>query len=405
MTSMQCTAVIDRVLLAACGDADQRKILAAVRAFGCRGTNVTLVSDSDFCLARHSRHCREFIQIPARDDDAGHFTKCLHEILTEQPQNALLPLCDFTTWAFAHNQDILDGLSHTCLPATNAMSLASEKGQLLALADDKGISIPRSFTIQNRDELDRVAESLGFPCVLKPRRSAGGVGRSILDTPDALGNAYDLLPQISNSVFDGSLPLVQEYVPGEVVDACLLFCHGKPRAGLTQRRILMAPSEGGLGVYNETTRDPELMEQAIALLSALDWHGPAQVEFKRDARDGRLRLMEVNPRFWGTLDLSIQAGIDFPYLTALAALQGDIEDCFDYQVGMRFRWLFSYKSPLQPVANLQGRALLDGLLGRKLHCTDFMLTDPIPHLAGFTNYCKKRRGIHDRLRSSIQMNP
>ena len=153
----------------------------------------------------------------------------------------------------------------------------------------------------------------------------------------------------------------------------------------------MAPAEGGLGVYNETTTAPELMEQAVALLSALDWHGPAQVEFKRDARDGQLRLMEVNPRFWGTLDLSIQAGIDFPYLTALAALQGDIEDCFDYQVGMRFRWLFSYKSPQQPVANLQGRALLDGLLGRKLHCTDFMLTDPMPHLAGFTNYCNKKR--------------
>jgi predicted ATP-grasp superfamily ATP-dependent carboligase len=189
-------------------------------------------------------------------------------------------------------------------------------------------------------------------------------------------------------VFDGSLPLLQEYVPGEIVDACLLFCRGKPRAGLTQRRILMAPAEGGLGTYNETTRDPELMEQAVALLGALDWHGPAQVEFKRDARDGRLRLMEVNPRFWGTLDLSIQAGIDFPYLTALAALQGDIEECFDYQVGMRFRWLFSYKSPQQPVANLQGRALLDALLGRKLHCTDIMLTDPMPHLAGFTSYLR-----------------
>lgn len=389
MTSMQSTAVIDRVLLATGGDADQRKLLAAVRAFGQRGTRVTLVSDSDFCLARHSRHCHEFIRTPAGADDTGHFIRCLQEILAGRPQNVLLPLCDFTTRAFVHSQDILNELSHTCLPAADAMSLASDKGQLLALADDKGIGIPCTFTIHDRDDLDRAAASSGFPCVLKPRRSAGGVGRSFIDTPGTLRNAYDSLPRISTSVFDGSLPLVQEYVPGEVVDACLLFCHGRPRAGLTQRRILMAPAEGGLGIYNETTRDPELMEQAVALLGALDWHGPAQVEFKRDSRDGRLRLMEVNPRFWGTLDLSIQAGIDFPYLAALAAVQGDIEDCFDYQVGMRFRWLFSYKSPQQPIANLQGRALLDGLLGRKLHCTDFMLTDPMPHLAGFTIYFKK----------------
>jgi predicted ATP-grasp superfamily ATP-dependent carboligase len=382
--------VIDRVLLATGGDADQRKLLAAVRALGGRGTRVTLFSDSDFCLARYSRHCHDFIQVPARADNAGHFTKCLQEILVERPQDALLPLCDFTTQAFAHNRNILNEVSHTCLPATDAMYFASDKGQLLTLADDNGIAIPRTFTIQCRDDLEQAAESLGFPCVLKPRRSAGGVGRSFIDTPGALRSAYDALPQTENSVFDGTLPLLQEYIPGEVVDACLLFCYGKPRAGLTQRRILMAPSEGGLGIYNETTRDPELMEQAIALLGALDWHGPAQVEFKRDARDGRLRLMEVNSRFWGTLDLSIRAGIDFPYLAALAALEGDIEKCFDYQVGMRFRWLFSYKSPQKPVANLQWRALLDGLLGRKLHCTDFLLRDPVPHLAGFASYCNKK---------------
>ncbi len=76
--------------------------------------------------------------------------------------------------------------------------------------------------------------------------------------------------------------------------------------------------------------------------AALKWHGPAQVEFKRDTRDGSMKIIDVNSRYWGTLDVSIQAGVNFPLLACRMAMEGDIEPVFDYEVGMRYRWSFPY---------------------------------------------------------------
>ena len=64
------------------------------------------------------------------------------------------------------------------------------------------------------------------------------------------------------------------------------------------------------------------------------------VEFKKDTRDGQFKLMEINPKFWGSLDLAIAAGVDFPYLAARMAAEGDIDPVEDYRVGVRFRWVF-----------------------------------------------------------------
>ena len=72
-------------------------------------------------------------------------------------------------------------------------------------------------------------------------------------------------------------------------------------------------------IINETTDEPELRNQAIRLLEALQWHRPAQVVFKVDPHYGSATLMEVNGRFWGTMDISIQAGVNFPLLACRMA--------------------------------------------------------------------------------------
>ena len=65
------------------------------------------------------------------------------------------------------------------------------------------------------------------------------------------------------------------------------------------------------------------------------------VEFKLDARDGDYKLMEVNPKFWGSLDLAIAAGVDFPWLTVQVALGNPFPPVADYVRGLRFQWVFS----------------------------------------------------------------
>ncbi|MBK6674411.1 MAG: ATP-grasp domain-containing protein [Proteobacteria bacterium] len=85
--------------------------------------------------------------------------------------------------------------------------------------------------------------------------------------------------------------------------------------------------------------EPLALEQAATLLRALRWRGVAMVEFKRDLRDGSLRLMEINGRFWGSLQLAIDAGVDFPRLLADLA-RGVRPAVAPYRLGVQMRWLW-----------------------------------------------------------------
>ena len=89
----------------------------------------------------------------------------------------------------------------------------------------------------------------------------------------------------------------------------------------------------------ESIKNPELASLGVKLLKALNWYGVAMVEFKIDPRTNEPKLMEVNPRFWGSVALSIYAGIDLPYLLYKLAVEGDVESTKDYKVGLQCRWL------------------------------------------------------------------
>lgn len=86
--------------------------------------------------------------------------------------------------------------------------------------------------------------------------------------------------------------------------------------------------------------DPALAGPGVRLLEALDWQGVAMVECKRDAATGRQVIMEVNGRFWGSLQLAIDAGVDFPSLLVRCAMGEAVAPCPAYRVGIRSRWFW-----------------------------------------------------------------
>jgi hypothetical protein len=78
--------------------------------------------------------------------------------------------------------------------------------------------------------------------------------------------------------------------------------------------------------------------QSRALLDRFGWRGVAMVEYKLDRASGTPYLMEVNGRFWGSLQLSIDAGVDFPNLLARVALDMPTPPTATFRVGTRSRW-------------------------------------------------------------------
>jgi predicted ATP-grasp superfamily ATP-dependent carboligase len=340
-----------------------------------------------------SRYCRERLRYPDPTTDAAAFVSSLLGRVRTGSYDVLLPLSDETTIPIVRHREQFLPYVRMAVPDAETLRQAYDKSSLLETASQLGIGVPRTFRPRSLDDLEKIAREVEYPCVFKLRRGAGAVGLSFPQSSDELLNCYRNLDGTAGLVYDWADPLVQEFVPGDVHDACLLFRHGEPRAVLTQRRLLMYPSSGGIGIYNETTRNPAVREQAIALLRHLKWHGPAMVEFKVDARDNTPKLMEINGRYWGTLDLAIQAGVDVPYLACRLAVDGDVAPVHTYQVGMKYRWPVPYGWLYARQQRRRWPAFWKFLRHDPGVRSDLRLDDPWPHIMGLVHDQRRRRAV------------
>jgi len=134
--------------------------------------------------------------------------------------------------------------------------------------------------------------------------------------------------------------LIQERIVGPGVGVFVLFDRGTLVADFAHRRLREKPPAGGASVLSESAPvDARLRDQAIRLLGPIGWHGVAMMEYKQDHRTGEFFLMEVNGRFWGSLQLAITAGVDFPFLASQLATGQRPEAPRPYTVGVKNRWL------------------------------------------------------------------
>jgi predicted ATP-grasp superfamily ATP-dependent carboligase len=234
------------------------------------------------------------------------------------------------------------------------MEIAAYKTRTFEFAAEHGIPTPRTYP--DRDSVE------SFPVVVKKSTGTGRV-RYV--------NSRAELERV-----DTSDAVIQDYVPGQGFGFFALFDRGVERAIFMHRRIREYPVTGGASTAAESIYDPALRDLGLKLLRALDWHGVAMVEFKRDDRDGVFRLMEVNPKFWGSLDLAIASGVDFPWLAVQLALGRLQTPILEYRTGVRFRWIFD------DLMHLAARpsALPDFLRDFRGAENDLRLRDPKPAL-------------------------
>lgn len=327
--------IVARVLVT---DGEERSALAVVRSLGRAGHRISVCSPRRRPLAGASRHAADVAVVPDPLASPHAYVEALRRLIGAMDAQVLLPMSEASLMALLPERERLGGVLLP-FPSASAFERIRDKQQVLEAGRSLGIGVPPQRVVQSPEEAPDAA-SLRFPVVLKPARSV--IEHGSARTKSAVLHAADASSYESalRRLSGGAYPLlVQERIDGPGTGVFLLVWDGRLLAAFGHRRLREKPPSGGVSVYRESAPvEPRILDLSLALLRRFDWQGVAMVEYKIDAATGTPYLMEVNGRFWGSLQLAIDAGVDFPALLVAAALGERPVPVEAYALGVRTRW-------------------------------------------------------------------
>ena len=303
-------------------DASYKHTLAAARALAAHGIEVHTCSCREHALSFYSKAVRKSFLLP--DAEAVRpFLKAVQTLDRREAYDVILPISD-AAWRSILLNGRSELLAKIPSPPLNSYEIARDKAKTLALAKTVGVGIPETVFPEDPESL---IGKLRFPVIAKPAVATGKV-KIIFRENEAKALRKDNAE---------SRYLIQERIRGDGYGFFALFKKGAMKSFFMHKRIREVPPTGGSSSAAEATYDPELLEAGSKLLERLHWHGVAMVEFKRDDATGEFKLIEINPKFWGTLDLPIASGIDFPHLAVQLVTLGELAERRRYE-WMRYCW-------------------------------------------------------------------
>jgi predicted ATP-grasp superfamily ATP-dependent carboligase len=297
--------------------------LAVIRSLGKNNIDFQVVSKTKNTLGWYSKYCRNKI--------IGNFDLNFFSKLTKD--DLVFPMIEDTMILLGKNKSKLKcqlGFSDF-----ETIQKIRDKSSLIQHAIDHNIPCPKTFLISNSEDIRDCKSELDFPVVLKPRREAGGKGITFIDS-------VDLLPDIAEKFLSKNGPfLLQEKIPFTKKYTIGALCNSEHdlRRICVIKELRNYPIDTGQACFVETVYEPAIEKFTEKLLNSLDFFGVADIDIVIDQRDNQPKLMEINPRFWGSVQVAINSGVDFPYLLYRMLEDGDIEKSLSYKTGVRCRYL------------------------------------------------------------------
>lgn len=365
-------------------DGDLRASLAVVRSLGRAGYRCFVCSSTGHSLAGSSRYAYRDYSVADAALDQDAFADAIVQLVQGDRIQMVIPMSEASILALLASRERV--AARIPFPDIDVFSAVCNKAKVLATASEIGIRIPRQFEIHSPRRW--LKGSHEFPLILKPHASVVSTGGA---TRTKVGVSWvhneDELDHVLASYPLGAYPLLaQEVIKGPGIGVFVLMHEGRALARFAHRRIREKPPSGGVSVICESEPlDAALFDATCHLLRQFGWTGVAMVEYKLDEDRDEPVLMEINGRFWGSLQLAIDAGVDFPRLLAGIGFGDSVApiEAFDH---VRLRWFWGDVDNLisqwrqSPGWSVRLRALLEWIraFGTRNRPEVFRLQDPLP---------------------------
>lgn len=300
------TSLTNRVLVLA---DDMGVFLAVVRSLGRSGIEVHVALADRHAPGLASRYVSAVHVLPPYHRDPDAWVASLRALIEAHGYRLILPCNDSRLLMLHHHADRI-GRHILAIPNEEAFATFTDKAATRDAAEKLGIKIAPGRLLRQGEQAEHLAGELGLPLVLKPCRTYA-VGDRQEKTIARILRTHAQLQEALGSIEHGSW-LAESFVPGEGVGVSVLARRGEVLLAWQHRRLHVAAETAGSTARVGERADPQLLAVTQALARATNFSGVAMFEFRVDCCSGRYALLEVNPRFWGSLPLAVAAGADFP---------------------------------------------------------------------------------------------
>jgi len=278
----------------------------------------TIGVDSTFAIpGAQTRLCRK-VKCQSIENDT--LIETLIDIAKRSSYKPVLYLCeDVAVMVVAKNIREIEKFYFLNFPEVKTVETLMDKKLFSQYAQKNKLSAPAYYTAQNMPELEKIADKAPFPCILKPTFRTAEYNEYApskayqIKSPEELVSIYKIISPWIDEV------IIQEWIPGS--DDQVLFSLmyydtlSKCTVSLCGRKLRQWHPETGTASIVESIENETVRVESEKLFDLVKYRGMGSVEFKKDPRDGKLKLIEatVGRADWLSY-LAVASGINIPYI-------------------------------------------------------------------------------------------
>jgi len=360
-------------------DGESEHALNVIRCLGqLKNVRVFVLSNTFRPSIRYSRYCFQFINYENKKNDSSRL-KAIYDTVKKVKPDVLLPVDIPTISLLAEDKGNLSGLTALVpLPFIGSFKIANDKGLLAEWLKKNQIPSPATLLLKKDNiDFDKALSSFSFPALLKPCRGSGGLGIEIFQNEKAFREYCK--EQIFSEEF-----ILQSFINGYDVDCSILCENGKILAYTIQKGFINGRGNFRRAAGLDFINDCKTYNLVRDVAEKFNWSGVAHIDLRYDLDTQQINLIEINPRYWGSLMGSFCSGVNFPHLQCLSALKNEL-----------------VKSEAKEMRYIQGRSAIKSMAKNMFYGVKkqpeietsfkFILKDPMPTISYFFNGMLKRK--------------
>lgn len=310
--------------------------LAIIRSLGEKGFEIHCGEDFRYNLSSFSKYVKKAVVYPSPVTRPDQFCDFVLNLTKQERYNLIIPVADDTTLLLSKYKEKFLRYTKLYLADFSAVSKLGNKGEAIKIAQKLSIPVPATYFPEDTG-IEEIKNRVKYPVLIRPRISSGSRGIKYVSSRSKFDIAYK---QVENEYGN---PIVQEYIShdgGHYSIGVLFDRDSKPVAIHVYKELKQYPLQGGTAAVAVSIKKERWVDYFLEILRSMKWVGPAHMDVLYDSASNTPRLLEINPRFWMSLNLSVKAGVDFPYLLYKLTNESKFSPVSLYKEGLIYRWIF-----------------------------------------------------------------